>query len=344
MSLVKYYKTVHPHNTRCVCVTRDNKYVVSGANDKTVRITRLDNGELVRVIGGHKGCVYYVYVTSDNKYVVSASYNDIILNFQINYLDNGELLRVISINPIFDNIVPTSFCITPDDKYLVIGLTQGNIRITRLDNGKMVRVIKGHTSDVLGLSVTSDNKFVVSISDDKTVRITCLDTGELFREVNRNEFRYSYGQTICITSDSKYVAFLLKNNTIQIIRLDTGELVRTITTWKDNCTSLFFCFTPDNKYIVSCGFNTVQLTRLDNGKLLKKIELGIISSSINISPDGNHVVVGGFFIGSIAVVAISIFFARRQWAQVLLWKKNFKIFHQYPGLMRYIGNRLLSFC
>ena len=340
MSLVKTYKNVHTHHTRCVCVTRDNKYVVSGSWDKTVRITCLDTGELVRVIDGHHGDIYYVYVTSDNKYVVSASYNDLTLQFQINYLDNGELLRVISINPMIDHILPLSFCITPDDKYLVIGLTGGDIRITRLDNGELVRVIKGHTANVKGLTVTSDNKFVVSISDDKTLRIICLDTGELFREVKRNQVSYSNMQTICITSDSKYVALLLKNDTIQIIRLDTGESVHTLAI----STFTGFQFTPDNKYIVSCGLDTVQLTRLDNGKLFKKFKLGIQSTKINVSPDGNHVVVGGFRFGSIAVVVISNYFARRQWAQVLLWKKDFKIFHQYPGLIRYIGNRLLSFC
>ena len=339
MSLVKTYKKVHNYNTRCVCVTRDNKYVVSGADDKTVRITRLDNGEFVRVIYGHEKSLEYVYVTLDNKYVVSASF----LQFQINYLDNGELLRRINFYAL--RMLPTSLCITPDNKYLMFGMYDGDIRITRFLNGELVRVIKGHTANVTGLSVTSDNKYVVSISDDKTVRITSLDTGELVRELKGINFKSSsfFTPSICTTSDNKYVALLLEDNTIQIMQLDTGELVRTIAAWKDNYANQLFCFTPDNKYIVSCSFDTVQLTCLNNGKLLKKFKLGIISSSINISPDGNHVVVGGWF-GSIAVVVISKYFARRQWAQVLLWKKDFKIFHQYPGLMRYIGNRLLSFC
>ena len=38
MDLVHKYK---PH-TDWVCVTSDNKYVVSGSDDKTIRITRLE--------------------------------------------------------------------------------------------------------------------------------------------------------------------------------------------------------------------------------------------------------------------------------------------------------------
>ena len=63
----------HTDWVECVCVTSDNKYVVSGSNDSTIRITRLDNGVLVRGIKGYADFVASVCVTSDNKYLVSGS-------------------------------------------------------------------------------------------------------------------------------------------------------------------------------------------------------------------------------------------------------------------------------
>ena len=56
-----------------VCVTPDGKYVVSGSENGTVRITRFDNGKLVREIRGHQCKVNMVCVTPDGRYVLSWS-------------------------------------------------------------------------------------------------------------------------------------------------------------------------------------------------------------------------------------------------------------------------------
>ena len=52
MALVHQYK---PHTgwVSSVCVTSDNKYVVSASDDGTGQITLLDTGELVHVIKVH---------------------------------------------------------------------------------------------------------------------------------------------------------------------------------------------------------------------------------------------------------------------------------------------------
>ena len=56
---------------RSVCVTPDNKYVVSGSEDRTVRITNIQAGELFHVIKGHTDWVNRVCATDE--YVVSGS-------------------------------------------------------------------------------------------------------------------------------------------------------------------------------------------------------------------------------------------------------------------------------
>ena len=93
MDLVHKYKP-HTHFISSVCVTADNKYVVSGSLDKTVRITRLDTGKLVHVIKGNTNWVSSVCVTSDNKYVVSFSSDKTV---GITCLDTGELVREIKV-------------------------------------------------------------------------------------------------------------------------------------------------------------------------------------------------------------------------------------------------------
>ena len=56
---------------RSVAITSDNKYIVSGGMDKTVRIWNLQDKTQEAVLQGHTDSVKSVAITSDNKYIVS---------------------------------------------------------------------------------------------------------------------------------------------------------------------------------------------------------------------------------------------------------------------------------
>ena len=69
MALVHKYKP-HTDWVRSVCVTSDNKYVVSGSSDNTVRITCLDNGQLVKKFQLHRG-VLSTYISPNQHNIVA---------------------------------------------------------------------------------------------------------------------------------------------------------------------------------------------------------------------------------------------------------------------------------
>jgi WD40 repeat protein len=53
--------------------SNDNKYIVSGSHDKSVRIWSVENGEEMMKLEGHTDTVYSVGFSNDNKYIVSKS-------------------------------------------------------------------------------------------------------------------------------------------------------------------------------------------------------------------------------------------------------------------------------
>ena len=130
--------------------------------------------------------------------------------------------------------------------------------------------------------------------------------------------------------------------TIRITRLDTGNLVRVIKGHTDYVRSV--CVTSDNKYVVSGSDDrNVQITRLDNGQLLKKYQLHSLVLSTCISSN-QHKIVAGCVNITINVLITPMYMLKRQWGQLFLWKRQFQLFKDYPGLIRYIGTILLSFC
>ena len=63
-----------PGHNECVssvAITSDNKYIVSGGCDRTVRIWNLKNRTQEAVLEGHSDSVISLAITSDSKYIVS---------------------------------------------------------------------------------------------------------------------------------------------------------------------------------------------------------------------------------------------------------------------------------
>ena len=79
----------HTGCVRSVCVTPDNKHVVSASDDYTIRITRISDGKLIREIKGHTAYISDICVTPDGKHVVSGSFDKTI---RVTRIEDGKLL------------------------------------------------------------------------------------------------------------------------------------------------------------------------------------------------------------------------------------------------------------
>ena len=65
----------HTDSIRTLAVTTDNKYVISGSDDYTIRIWNFFERREETVFTEHLGSIRTVVVTNDNKYIISGSYD-----------------------------------------------------------------------------------------------------------------------------------------------------------------------------------------------------------------------------------------------------------------------------
>jgi WD40 repeat protein len=61
----------HTKDVNSVCVSPDGKYVVSGSDDKTVRVWSLDSGDCLRTLSDHTDWVMSVCVSLLFIYVIN---------------------------------------------------------------------------------------------------------------------------------------------------------------------------------------------------------------------------------------------------------------------------------
>lgn len=130
-----------------ITVTPDGKHVISGADDKTVKIWDLKTGRLKHSFEGHTDTVIAIAVTPDGRKIVSGSFDRKIIVWD---LKTQQLVR--SLDGHTDTI--RSIAVTPKGEYIVSGSDDNTVKVWELTTGQLTNTLEGHTNSVR--SVSSD--------------------------------------------------------------------------------------------------------------------------------------------------------------------------------------------
>ena len=118
----------HTGLVHSVAVSPDGQYVVSGSEDKTVRVWRLSKGRAVRTLKWHTDCVYSVAVSPDGQHIVSGSRDNTV---RISRLANGQQVRVLEdtkgTHRGYNKVYSVAW--TPDGQHIVTAQEDGNVRV-----------------------------------------------------------------------------------------------------------------------------------------------------------------------------------------------------------------------
>jgi len=161
----------HTDTVYAVAITADEKKVVSGSRDSTVRIWDVKTGECLAVFEGHSQFVETVCIAPDGKRIVSGSGDHTLRIWDI------ENHRCISILKEHTSSV-RSVSISSDGKKFVSGSWDRTIRIWDAVTGKCLGTIEGHTAGIESVVITANGIHIVSSSNDKTIRIWDAPTGK----------------------------------------------------------------------------------------------------------------------------------------------------------------------
>ncbi|OCL95758.1 caspase family protein [Aliarcobacter thereius] len=282
-----FYKTLNGHSNSVysVVISSDNRYIVSGSRDNTVKLWDVNSGKLLKTFYGHSESVESVAISRDNKYIVSGSGDYTIKLWDVN---SGKLLKTFSGHLGRVN----SVAISSDSRYIVsTGGYDSTIKLWEIKSGKLLKTFSGHSNRIDSVAISRDDKYIVSGSGDYTIKLWDVNSGKLLKTFSGHLERVN---SVVISSDNKYIVSGSGDSTIKLWDVNSGKLLKTFSGYSYKVNSV--AISNDSRYVVSGDRNnTVKLWDVNSGKLLKTFRgynYYSTTYSVAISNDNNYIVSG----------------------------------------------------
>jgi WD40 repeat protein len=175
---------VYKHNSlpvKSVDISCDSKLIVTGSDDKTVKIIKISDKKVLATLPAHSNWVKCVRFSRDSRLIVSASDDKSVKLWDVNSLAQNSTLENVHKGVV--NVVRFH----PDNYSLATGCFDKKIRIFDVRSKKLVQVYEEHTKPVTSLDFDPSGNYLASTSFDETVKIYDLRYGNVLYTLTGHE-------------------------------------------------------------------------------------------------------------------------------------------------------------
>jgi small GTP-binding protein len=163
-----------------VAWSADQRYALSGSEDKTIGLWDVETGQRLRVLEGHTHFVWSVAWSADQRLALSGAVDHTVRLWEV---DTGRCLRVLEGHTAHVRSVVWS----ANQRHALSVSDDKTVRLWDVETGRCLRVLKGHTGEVRSVAWSADH--LRAFSGDRNGGICVWDLSEFLTAVRTPENR-----------------------------------------------------------------------------------------------------------------------------------------------------------
>ena len=291
----------HSLGIRSAAVSADGSRLISGGQDKTVKLWDTATARLLRTFEGHSDAVTSVAFSPDGSRLISGSHDKTLKLWDA---ASGRLIRSWEAQ----RLGVTAVAYSPDGTQLLsagsdpVGRMDNTVRLWDAASGQLIRsfgayandapegtkshgaVQDGHSNSVTSVAFSPDGTRLLSASDDKTLKLWDAATGQLMRTFEA----HTEVKSVVFSRDGTRLLSGGNGDTLQLWDAASGQLIRT-----HSSSALSVAFSPDGTRLLAGGPRGARLWDAASGRLIHTFtghELPVYA--VAFSPDGTYLLSG----------------------------------------------------
>ncbi len=272
----------HVDHVSCFAISRDGQTLVSGSDDKTIRLWNLLNGTAIKTIEGHSDWIACLALSPDELQIASGSRDHTVGLWSF---PEGRALKKLEGHS--EDILCLAF--SPDGRSLATGSADKTVRLWRMPDGHGLATLSGHSDIVSCLAISPDGRLLASGSYDNHVRLWSLPEGQPVATLRGHKAMVN---CLVFSPDGLTLATGSKDRSVLLWSLPDGTRLNRLQGHRDDISCL--TVSPDGRLLATGSWDsTVRLWSLPAGEFLDT--LGAIGTMdghtgwvtcIAFSPDG----------------------------------------------------------
>jgi WD40 repeat protein len=186
----------HTGTIGALAVIPDGSLLVTGGDDKTVRVWEVTSGKQLRSFQGHLTPVTAVATRGDGRQIASASEDGAIRVWDLNTEDDHRAMTDAT-----DSLWAVAF--SPDGKRVAAAGSDLSIRVYDPETGKLEATLSGAKSPITSLAFLADSNRLVAAGGDQVVVVWDVSAKKVLKELPGHE---SAVLSVAVSDDGKVIS------------------------------------------------------------------------------------------------------------------------------------------
>ncbi|MBI4781798.1 MAG: protein kinase [Oscillatoriophycideae cyanobacterium NC_groundwater_1537_Pr4_S-0.65um_50_18] len=285
--------TGHEGEVTALSISPSGRTLASGSSDKTIRLWRLDSGELLHTFGGrslwpnpwsntgHQDRISALTFSRNGRILISGSSDGSIKLWDL------ANLSLISTLPGHGWEI-SAIALDPQGYLLASGSGDGLIQLWEPETDELIANLSEHQDRISALLIHPQKQIMISGSYDKTIRLWDLSRDQVIQTLKGHVDRVS---ALAMTADGSMLVSAGWDRTLKLWDSQHWEQVRVISAHRDriNCLAMH----PTNQLFASGSEDSsIKIWELASGSRIALLQHSWGVNAIAFSPDGRRLVSG----------------------------------------------------